>query len=263
MTYGLIRQGNSYHLVFPILEHEPAAVKELLCSGASPVECSRHGGTCFNISAEFLARIEAAYELFNRKEQAALRKFRREAQTYEHCGGLCTPSDLREIWNIQRGRCYYSGLELSKAPKNYHIDHLIPVSKNGSFWPDNLVLAHSAVNLKKSDCDASYFIEDVRSEHDAKWVSQHRRELNRQDKERAQLAAKRRAHVIARLAALEGRLLGDLPDFDIELALHADRIHMYVNGADIYFAPGLIRVHRAMRSHEYFKSVALRMALAT
>ncbi|MDD2765895.1 MAG: HNH endonuclease domain-containing protein [Opitutaceae bacterium] len=79
------------------------------------------------------------------------RKRRRELlqeQDYFH-----TRADLRALWEIQGGRCYYSGVPLGRsfATANYHVDHLTPLSRFGHDGPSNLALVAATVNAQKRD----------------------------------------------------------------------------------------------------------------
>lgn len=61
--------------------------------------------------------------------------------------GSFTPSDIRTLYDEQEGRCAYCGITLHGQ---YHIDHLIPVSRGGTNNPENLRLACPSCNLSKA-----------------------------------------------------------------------------------------------------------------
>lgn len=61
-------------------------------------------------------------------------------------GGVYTPEDVRAQYTRQRGKCYWCG---KKVGKQFHVDHIIPLSRGGSNWPDNLVIACPHCNLSK------------------------------------------------------------------------------------------------------------------
>lgn len=77
-------------------------------------------------------------------------------RTYEHkrratklsSGGSWTDRDIKVIYAQQDGKCAYCGIELNGT---YHIDHIHPLSRGGSNWPDNLACACARCNLSKSD----------------------------------------------------------------------------------------------------------------
>jgi len=66
--------------------------------------------------------------------------------------GFHTARDLRFILAIQRGRCAYCN-----ARKDLHVDHIIPLSRDGSNWPWNLQWLCGRHNTSKgSRTDAEY-----------------------------------------------------------------------------------------------------------
>ena len=52
--------------------------------------------------------------------------------------GSHTSGDLERIYELQRGRCAYCRIKLGGK---YQVDHIIPLSKGGTNWPNNLQLA--------------------------------------------------------------------------------------------------------------------------
>jgi 5-methylcytosine-specific restriction endonuclease McrA len=59
--------------------------------------------------------------------------------------GSYTQKDIQQIFAQQQGTCAYCHQQLTE----YHIDHVVPLSRGGTNWPDNLALACSACNLSK------------------------------------------------------------------------------------------------------------------
>lgn len=62
--------------------------------------------------------------------------------------GTHTIADIRAQHARQKGRCYWCGKAVGKA---YHVDHIVPLSRGGSNWPDNLVIACPQCNLSKGN----------------------------------------------------------------------------------------------------------------
>lgn len=60
--------------------------------------------------------------------------------------GTFTTADIRQIYEMQKGRCWYCQCDISEG---YHIDHRIPLSRGGTNWPNNLVLTCPHCNLSK------------------------------------------------------------------------------------------------------------------
>lgn len=59
------------------------------------------------------------------------------------------PVDRVEIWERDGGICGICGTIANRT--DYHIDHVIPITKGGAHEPANVQVAHPACNLWKSD----------------------------------------------------------------------------------------------------------------
>lgn len=62
-----------------------------------------------------------------------------------------TNEDLKVIWDIQAGRCYYSNVPLGTSfeTSSFSVDHIDPISNGGHDGPLNLALTTAAINRKK------------------------------------------------------------------------------------------------------------------
>lgn len=87
----------------------------------------------------------AAYTAANdEKVRAWRRNYRLRKQKAE---GRCGLDELIVIREQQRGRCAYCGTSIMD---HYEVDHVIPLSKGGSNWPENIVLTCRRCNRRKS-----------------------------------------------------------------------------------------------------------------
>lgn len=59
--------------------------------------------------------------------------------------GTFTFADVRCQFDVQGGRCYWCSRPLDR----YHADHVIPLSRGGSNYPDNIVVACPSCNGSK------------------------------------------------------------------------------------------------------------------
>lgn len=60
--------------------------------------------------------------------------------------GTHTSKDIDLQYHSQRGRCWHCGIELNGK---FHVDHLIPLDRGGTNWPNNLVCSCAKCNQTK------------------------------------------------------------------------------------------------------------------
>lgn len=65
--------------------------------------------------------------------------------------GSHTSQEIQEQLARQKHKCYYCKTKLGSKRSSYHADHIVPLSKGGTNYIDNIVLACSTCNLKKSN----------------------------------------------------------------------------------------------------------------
>lgn len=75
---------------------------------------------------------------------------RRRAQK-QASGGTHTASQIQEQIQRQKSRCYYCRNKLKKGKYQWHIDHVVPLSRGGSNDISNIVITCPTCNLKKND----------------------------------------------------------------------------------------------------------------
>lgn len=82
------------------------------------------------------------------RERAREQVRRRRARLKGVDSRLVTERDIRRLYWRQRGQCAYCGVSLGT---DYHVDHVIPVSRGGRNSVGNLLLACPTCNLSKGD----------------------------------------------------------------------------------------------------------------
>ena len=70
-------------------------------------------------------------------------------------GGRFTKEDIQTMYASQGARCYYCSVNIEEA---YHIEHMVPISKGGSNWIDNICLACVPCNRTKGVKTAEEFM---------------------------------------------------------------------------------------------------------
>ena len=83
------------------------------------------------------------YYATHREERIALVHIRRAMKN--SAPGRYTADDVRTQLSRQEGKCFWCGEKLS----DYHVDHVVPLSKGGSNGPENIVVACPACNMAK------------------------------------------------------------------------------------------------------------------
>lgn len=78
-------------------------------------------------------------------------------------GGRIPRGFIDTQFEKQNGCC---GLCLKPLDKNFHIDHIIPVSKGGENLPENLHLTHDVCNMRKNDSLPAWLEEIITTKSD-------------------------------------------------------------------------------------------------
>lgn len=88
----------------------------------------------------------AAYAAAHREQNAA--KARNRRAQIKGNGGTHTAEDVQAQYDRQKGRCYWCDIRVGD---DYHVDHVVPISKGGSNGPENLVVTCPPCNRSKND----------------------------------------------------------------------------------------------------------------
>ena len=100
-----------------------------------------------------LAEVEAAEDYLLRKQ--INRKNKSQAN-----GGKHTATDIAKLFSLQDGNCYYCGSTLTNTNggENFHVDHFISLTYQGTNDFQNLVLACPSCNIEKAMTEGKIFI---------------------------------------------------------------------------------------------------------
>ena len=88
------------------------------------------------------------------KANAKVSKHRRRARIAKVGGGFTT-ANVRDLYASQSASCYYCSTSIEEG---YHIEHMVPISKGGSNWIDNICLACVPCNRTKGVKTAEEFM---------------------------------------------------------------------------------------------------------
>ena len=82
----------------------------------------------------------------------ANKKGRRMSRIKSTCDNTITTDNLKTLKEAQDNKCAYCGIKLDfTVPRNVHLDHVIPLSKDGAHTIENVVWSCASCNLSKSD----------------------------------------------------------------------------------------------------------------
>jgi len=149
--------------------------------------------------------------------------------------------DIDLIFEAQQGLCYYTGKPLTREPKNYEIDHILPVGAGGSCWPNNIALCLREINREKGNRGKREIFQVLKNRFGAEWYEVQRNFCKEIDRKRAAIDRRRRKIIQGRLSTLERKLQDRFLDTTIEYAISDNDIELIVNDISILFPSGFIR----------------------
>ena len=88
----------------------------------------------------------ARYRAANRDKYRAI-SIRRRARKMQ-AEGTHTVADIKDQYARQKGKCFWCG---KRVGKQYHVDHVVPLSRGGGDGPDNLVISCPTCNCRKGE----------------------------------------------------------------------------------------------------------------
>jgi len=169
--------------------------------------------------------------------------------------GINEKEDIEALYNAQEGLCYYTSQPLVKKPKNYAIDHVVPVTQGGSSWPSNLVLATTEINREKHSHSKRKIFAILEKRYGKEWVKKQREFCKKVDSKRRTIDRKRRAEINEMLGNIEASIRTCFPSVDIDYTLVGDDIELFVNYTVVNFPAGFIRQKKKSFSCEYISKL--------
>lgn len=90
----------------------------------------------------------------------------------KHSEGFYTESDVEKLFTMQSGECYFCGKRLGSIGEKFafHIDHLLPIAKDGTNWPGNLALTCGFCNKRKHSASTNQLWAKLKKENGVLWV---------------------------------------------------------------------------------------------
>lgn len=95
-------------------------------------------------------RIRAGKGSPTKREVRAIYSRQRRQHRSARAAGSFSQADIDRIYRQQNGCCQYCGIRVYDR-KDYHVDHVVPLSRGGTNYPANLVIACTKCNISKGD----------------------------------------------------------------------------------------------------------------
>lgn len=89
------------------------------------------------------------HKYYQSHPEVAKQKNRRRRARLAQAEGSHTVADMRRQYDSQKGKCWWCGKPV--AWEERHDDHLIPLNRGGTNWPNNMVVSCASCNLQKND----------------------------------------------------------------------------------------------------------------
>lgn len=185
------------------------------------------------------------------------RSRKRRIELELECEGIFLAEDIKAIYEIQEGRCYFSGEPISLEKKDYSADHLKPVRKGGSFWPGNLALVQRKINHDKHGQSKSQFWKMIEAEKGIAWVKQQKAWCTEVDKARRAIDRARRAAVRSQINEINLGLQQhfNLCEWQEPLSIEPGALCFEMDEIEVLFPPGMLRQKKKWANASYLISL--------
>ena len=230
----------------------PAAVQEDFLSSVC-VESEKNGVFHFTIQSHSDAhRLSTRIHDVERNRQSA--KIRKERLDRDSPGHH-TDSDIEELFILQDGRCYYTGNKLNWNPRDFAIDHIVPIASGGSSWPINLALCKKRINIQKRNLSKRKFFENLKSDFGGEWYSDHLFFVKDVDRRRKHLDQRRKKQTALDMNGLVESAQSEFPFVDLEYELVDGVPVLKVGLVTIQFSAGFVRQRKKFNSDRYLREI--------
>lgn len=191
-------------------------------------------------------------------EQGKRRSESRRTSLYLNSGGMYEKEDVDQLFIAQEGLCYYTRQPLTKNPRNFEVDHIIPVAKGGSSWPGNLALAIKQVNQDKNDWSKDTVLSRLGKQYGQDWLKSQREYCKRVNARRKIIDEQRKKPVLDFMNTIELKLRDEFTAaawISYSISSKDDSIDLIVDDVYVSFPPGFIRQKKLFKSYEYISGI--------
>jgi HNH endonuclease len=199
--------------------------------------------------------IESIRSAVARFERSKIRSENRSNDMWHLSSGLFEPEDIEKLFDAQEGVCYYTGEKLTNKPRNFSVDHIVPVVEGGASWPINLVLALRSFNHFKRHQSKRKVFSILKSQRGEEWYANQKRFCLIVDVRRKAIDRHRRKQVEQHVAGFQRILSQTFAGVELRYELVRDDLVLEVQGTVINFPPGFIRKRKRFNSLYYLVEV--------
>lgn len=138
----IAEKNRQYRQTYP--ERRKAAQNKWLANNREKMQAIRRSYVSNNRQRNLASKTN-----YRRKHPEKWRTYRIQRTARENgAEGTLTPIDIKAQYDQQNGRCHWCG---EPVGNQYHVDHVIPLSRGGTNYPSNIVIACPPCNLSRNN----------------------------------------------------------------------------------------------------------------
>jgi 5-methylcytosine-specific restriction endonuclease McrA len=150
-----------YHRAYAARNRERLIAKARAYHAANKAREAEYARSYYSKNKERIAQRQRAYYLKNKEYVAARQliylsnnpEWARQRLNTRHvrklqAEGTHAAADIQAQYERQKGRCYWCNV---KVGNTYDVDHIVPLSRGGTDWPENIVITCPSCNRSKGN----------------------------------------------------------------------------------------------------------------
>ncbi|VAW82620.1 hypothetical protein MNBD_GAMMA12-571 [hydrothermal vent metagenome] len=167
--------------------------------------------------------------------------YHRKRRELTRSSGMYTQADLNELYEIQEGKCFFTGESLAGGKRGYSIDHIKPIREYGSSWPGNLALVNLATNNEKRHLSKTQYMHVLKKRNGDAWLKKQRAIRKEIDIKRKSVDRRRKKEVKSLFKHLEKELQEEYPGHKIVYELNQEHPTILFDDIEVNLPVGMLR----------------------
>ncbi|OKY25234.1 HNH endonuclease domain-containing protein [Thalassotalea sp. PP2-459] len=207
-------------------------------------------------SASSSEEIDEIYAIIKKNSRWSKANAKRKEREKTKSTGIYTNQDIKDIYRIQNGYCYYTGERISFNPRTFSIDHIIPVSAGGSFWPLNIALCLKSANSVKKDRSKLKYLNQLEREKGKDWRIERSIVIKEIDKKRKVINENRIKEISDEISEINQKLCELYNKNEVKYhLLNRNDVQLLVDDIEINFPAGFLRKSAAYNNYQYINNI--------